>query len=412
VPINKEYFMRREKKVTLDDHQYRERMQILKSVNIFQDSTEDILAELARSMEEVNIGQGEVVFHKGDLLHAMYIIVEGRVKVHDEEHEFTQFQSRQYFGEYSLIDSSVRSASVTTMEDTRLLRLDKTVFDNIISKNVDIARAILKALIKRLRSNNILEEQLTQKSYELKQEKEEIEKKRKELEELNATKDKFFSIIAHDLKNPFNTVIGLSELLLYRYDSYDEDKIKEFIGQINKFSSNAYNLLDNLLQWARSQTNRIKVNKSQVNICKLAKENTFLLQDKADEKNIQLINEVDGSLICWVDKNMINTVIRNLISNALKFTEENGYVKIVSENMDDNKVKISVVDNGVGMDKEDIPKLFNITTNFSSEGTNSEAGTGLGLILCKEFIEKNDGEIWAESEKGKGSSFSFTIPKA
>jgi signal transduction histidine kinase len=404
--------MKREKKVTLDDHQYNERMQILKSVNIFQDSTEEILAELARSMEEVNIGQGEVVFHKGDLLHAMYIIVEGRVKVHDAEHEFTQFKSRQYFGEYSLIDSSVRSASVTTLEDTRLLRLDKRVFDNIISKNVDIARAILKALIKRLRSNNILEEQLTQKSYELKQEKEEIEKKRKELEELNATKDKFFSIIAHDLKNPFNTVIGLSELLLYRYDSYDEEKIKEFIGQINKFSSNAYNLLDNLLQWARSQTGRIKINKSQVNICKLADENVFLLQDKANEKNIQLLNEVDGSLICWVDKNMINTVIRNLISNALKFTDENGFVKVVSEDWDDDRVKISVVDNGIGMDEEDIPKLFNITTNFSSEGTNSEVGTGLGLILCKEFVEKNDGRIWAESEKGKGSTFSFTIPKA
>ncbi|MGM0497418.1 MAG: ATP-binding protein, partial [Bacteroidota bacterium] len=295
---------------------------------------------------------------------------------------------------------------------TRLLRLDKTVFDHIISKNVDIARAILKTLIKRLRSTNIIEEQLTQRSYELKQEKEEIERKRKELEELNATKDKFFSIIAHDLKNPFNTVIGLSELLLYRYDSYDEEKIKEFIGQINKFSSNAYNLLDNLLQWARSQTGRIKVNKSQINICKLVDENFFLLQDKADEKNIQLLNEVDGSLICWADKNMINTVIRNLISNALKFTQEKGRIKIVSENKDDNQVKISVIDNGIGIDKEEIPKLFKITTHFSKEGTNSETGTGLGLILCHEFIEKNDGQIWVESEKDKGSSFNFTLRKA
>ncbi|MGM0496973.1 MAG: Crp/Fnr family transcriptional regulator, partial [Bacteroidota bacterium] len=142
--------MKREKKVSLDNLQYEERIKVLKAVNIFKDSTDDILYDLARSMEEVHIGKGEVVFHKGDLLHAMYIIVEGRVKVHDEEHEFTQFEATQYFGEYSLIDSSVRSASVTTLEDTRLLRLDKTVFDHIISKNVDIARAILKTLIKRL----------------------------------------------------------------------------------------------------------------------------------------------------------------------------------------------------------------------------------------------------------------------
>jgi len=404
--------MGHEKKVTLDNHQYEERIQVLKAVNIFRDSTDEILDELARSMEDVHIGKGEVVFHKGDLLHAMYIIMEGSVKVHDEEHEFTQFGVNQYFGEYSLIDSSVRSASVTTLEDTRLLRLDKTVFDHIVSKNVEIARAILRTLIKRLRSTNIIEEQLTQKSYELKQEKEEIEKKRKELEELNATKDKFFSIIAHDLKNPFNTVIGLSELLLYRYDSYDEDKIKEFIGQINKFSSNAYNLLDNLLQWARSQTGRIKVNKSQINLYKLVDENFYLLQDKADEKSIQLVNDVDGYLICWADKNMINTVIRNLISNALKFTQEKGYIKVTSENSGDDQVKISVVDNGTGMDKDEISKLFKITTNFSKEGTNSETGTGLGLILCQEFIEKNDGKIWVESEKGKGSSFNFTIPLA
>lgn len=398
--------------VSLDSYQYEERIQVLKSVTIFKDSTNDILNELANSMEEVHIGKDEVVFHKGDLLHAMYIIVEGKVKVHDEDHVFTQFNPKQYFGEYSLIDSSVRSASVTTLEETRLLRLDKTIFDHIISKNVEIARAILKTLIKRLRSTNIIEEQLTQKSYELKQEKEEIEKKRKELEELNVTKDKFFSIIAHDLKNPFNTVIGLSELLLYRYDSYNEAKIKEFIGQINKFSSNAYNLLDNLLQWARSQTGRIKVNKSQVNICKLVNENLSLLQDKANKKNIQVINEVDGSLICWVDKNMINTVIRNLISNALKFTPEKGYIKVISEDFGDNQVKISVIDNGIGIDEEDLPKLFKITTNISKEGTNSETGTGLGLILCNEFIEKNDGQIWVKSKKGKGSSFIFTIPKA
>src|SRR6056297_201226 len=390
----------------------KEKINIIKSVNIFKSATPDILEEIADSLEEITIDKDEVVFHKGDLLNAMYLIAEGSVKAHDGEYEFARFSKNEYFGEYSLIDSSVRSASVTALEETRLFRLDKAVFDEIITKNVNIAKAILKSLIKRLRSNNVFEEHLTQTSHELREEKIEIEEKRKQLEELNATKDKFFSIIAHDLKNPFNTVIGLSELLLYRYDNYDEEKIKEFIGQINKFSSNAYNLLDNLLQWARSQTGRIKVNKSQINLYKLVDENFYLLPDKADEKSIQLINEVDGSLICWADKNMINTVIRNLVSNALKFTQEKGYIKVTSEDFGEDQVKISVIDNGIGIDQEEIQQLFKITTNFYKEGTNSETGTGLGLILCQEFIEKNDGKIWVESEKGKGSSFNFTIPLA
>lgn len=393
-----------EKKITK-----KERLEILKSVNIFKESTREILDELANSLEEIDIDENEVVFHKGDLLHAMYIIIKGSVKVHDEEYEFARFGKNDYFGEYSLIDSSVRSASVTALEQTRLLRLDKRVFDDILNRNPEIARAILRMLIQRLRSNNILEEKLTQRSHELKLEKEKIEEKKKELEELNATKDKFFSIIAHDLKNPFNTVIGLSELLLYRYEYYDDEKIKEFIEQINNFSSNAYNLLDNLLQWARSQTGRIKVKPSDIDIEKLIQENISLLQDNAKQKHIDLHAEMDKELYCYADSNMVNTVIRNLISNAIKFTPKNGNVIIKAEEKKEN-VKVSVTDNGVGIDKEDIPKLFNLTTNFSSEGTDSEQGTGLGLILCKEFIEKNNGEIWVDSKKGEGSSFIFTLP--
>src|SRR6056297_225946 len=378
----------------------KEKINTINSVNIFKSATPDILEEIADSLEEITIDKDEVVFHKGDLLNAMYLIAEGSVKAHDGEYEFARFSKNEYFGEYSLIDSSVRSASVTALEETRLFRLDKAVFDEIITKNVNIAKAILKSLIKRLRSNNVFEEHLTQTSHELREEKIEIEEKRKQLEELNATKDKFFSIIAHDLKNPFNTVIGLSELLLYRYDNYDEEKIKEFIGQINKFSSNAYNLLDNLLQWARSQTGRIKVSPSDIDIEKLTQENISLLEDKAQQKNISLDSQVEPETFVYADSNMINTVIRNLISNAIKFTPDGGKIIIKAEESGE-KIKFSVVDNGVGIAKEDIPKLFNLTTNYTSEGTNAEVGTGLGLILCKEFIEKNNGNIWVESEEGK-----------
>src|SRR6056297_1176428 len=285
----------------------KEKVNIIKSVSIFKSATPDIFEEIADSLEEISIDKDEVVFHKGDLLNAMYLIAEGSVVAHDGEYEFARFSENEYFGEYSLIDSSVRSATVTALEETRLFRLDKSVFDDIITKNVDIAKAVLKSLIKRLRNNNILEEHLTQTSYELREEKAEIENKKKQLEVLNATKDKFFNIIAHDLKNPFNTVIGLSELLLYRYNSYDDDKIKEFIGQIHQFSLNAYNLLDNLLQWARSQTNRIQVKPEIVNMKDLVEENYNLLINKAKEKNITLKYNLNDSPYVFVDKNMVNT---------------------------------------------------------------------------------------------------------
>lgn len=387
------------------------RIKILKSVNIFQESTPEILNHLAESLEEFEIEENEVVFHKGDLLHAMYIIVHGSVKVHDGDYEFTRFNKNEYFGEYSLIDSSVRSASVTALERTKLLRLDKKVFDEILDKDIHIAKAVLRTLIHRLRENNILEERLTQRSHELKLKKEEIEKKKRELEELNETKDKFFSIIAHDLKNPFNTVIGLSELLLYKYDSYDNDKIKEFIEQINQFSSNAYNLLDNLLQWARNQTGKLKVKPSEIELEKLIQENILMEQDRAEQKNIELKQNIPGGMIAYADPNMVNTVVRNLISNAIKFTPQNGKITLKAEETDDNYIKCSVIDTGVGIPEKDRDKLFKNISNFTTEGTQSEKGTGLGLILCKEFVEKNKGEIWVESEEGKGSAFIFTLPK-
>ncbi|MFP4041702.1 MAG: ATP-binding protein [Bacteroidales bacterium] len=393
------------------EYSINKRIDILRSVHIFSDSPEDILSEIASGLEEIEVQKNEVVFHKGDLLHAMYIIVEGSVKVHDGEYIFARFHKKEYFGEYALIDASARSASVTAMETTRLLRLDKNIFEKILDKNPHIARAILRALIQRLRHSNILEEKLTQRSYELKLEKEDIEKQKLNLEELNATKDKFFSIIAHDLKNPFNSVIGLSELLLYRYDSYDDAKIKEFIEQIHTFSSNAYNLLDNLLQWARSQTGRLKHKPADLNAEELIRENMNLLQDAADRKNIELTSDVNNSIHCYADPNMVKTIIRNLISNAIKFTNENGKVYLTAEKEQGNKVKFSVVDNGVGIPEDKVDQIFDLTSHYSREGTNSEKGTGLGLILCKEFVEKNGGEIWVESEEGKGSTFNFTLPE-
>ena len=257
------------KKDSKNNIEINDRIEILRKVIIFSESDNKILKQLANSLDDVYVKLNEVVFRKGDHLNAMYIIKEGSVIVHDGDHIFTQFGKNDFFGEYSLIDSSARSATVTANKETQLLRLNQQDFNKIIETNHDVAKAILKALIKRLRNNNILEERLTQHSIK-------IEKQKQELEELNATKDKFFTIIAHDLKNPFNTVIGLSELLMERYDTYDQAKIKEFIYQINKFTINAYELLEELLQWAKSQTGRLEVKKEVIDLYEIINSNIEL----------------------------------------------------------------------------------------------------------------------------------------
>ncbi|HJX71474.1 MAG TPA: hybrid sensor histidine kinase/response regulator [Bacteroidales bacterium] len=236
-----------------------------------------------------------------------------------------------------------------------------------------------------------------------------VDQRTRELKELNATKDKFFSIIAHDLKNPFNTLLGFSELMLINFDAYDKKQISEFIHIIHSTSKNAYSLLENLLEWSRSQTGRIELKPAKINLFGLVVENISLLKGIANNKDIKIINEVEKNAEAFADQNMITTVIRNLLTNALKYTTKGGMVKISSEVQND-MVTIRVSDTGVGIQEENLKKLFRIDTNFSTPGTEDEAGTGLGLILCREFIQKNNGKIDVKSTFGLGSEFSFTLP--
>ncbi len=385
------------------------RVDILRDVIIFSESDEEILKLLADLLTDVFVEKDDTVFHKGDQLNAMYIIVEGKVKVHDGEHVFTQFGEKDFFGEYSLIDSSVRSATVTAIETTHLLRLNQEDFYKIIKDNIEVSKAVLKALIKRLRDNNILEEKLTQNNLKIERQRDELDKQKKELEELNATKDKFFTIIAHDLKNPFNTVIGLSELLIERYDTYDSNKIKEFIRQINKFSNNAYNLLEDLLKWAKSQTGRMEVKPEKVEVFELAIENMNLFQEKAEKKGVKINANIKMGLFAYVDRNMINTVLRNLISNSVKFTNSGDIINIEAESINEH-IEIIVTDTGIGVPEENLKKIFKIDSHISTQGTADEVGTGLGLIISREFVEKNGGTINVKSKEGNGTQFMFTVP--
>lgn len=240
-----------------------------------------------------------------------------------------------------------------------------------------------------------------------------IKKQNDELTELNSLKDRFFSIIAHDLKNPFNSILGLSGLLFKEYDAYNEETKRKIIASIYEGAQNAYKLLENLLFWARSQQGAIKYTPSLLNLKTLIDENIALLNGIATSKNIHLHSGISKDMFINSDKDLLNAVIRNLISNAIKFTRQNGEV-VVSEatigaDVHEEFLAISVKDNGVGMSEENKNKLFKIAENSSTQGTEGEQGTGLGLILCWECVEKCGGKIWVDSEEGKGSTFNFTI---
>ncbi len=234
-----------------------------------------------------------------------------------------------------------------------------------------------------------------------------------ELQESNATKDKFFSIIAHDLRGPFNSMVGFIELLIENFDKYETSKQKEYINHINQSVQSSYKLLENLLLWSRAQRKTIEFNPSKENLFFLAEEIIDISRQAAEKKSISLLNLIDKNIDINIDKNMIATTMRNLISNAIKFTPQKGKITLEARSISDegkqNDVEITVKDTGLGIAPERQAKLFKISENISTKGTEKETGTGLGLILCKEFVERHGGKIWVESEVGEGSKFIFTL---
>lgn len=238
----------------------------------------------------------------------------------------------------------------------------------------------------------------------------EIIKRKEELKELNATKDKFFSIIAHDLKSPFNGILGFSQLLNDKVIGKQYEKVQEYAQIIYESSQRAMDLLSNLLEWSKAQTGKLQFNPKKINFTTLAISIVDLLSISARQKSIKMEVLLQDSLIIIADEHMVNTVLRNLISNAIKFTPRKGKITISAEQNDQNLV-IIIKDTGVGIPTSNLKKMFEIDGGISTPGTEKEKGTGLGLILCKDFIEKHNGKIWVESEVGVGSSFYFTIPK-
>lgn len=230
------------------------------------------------------------------------------------------------------------------------------------------------------------------------------------LQELNATKDKFFSIIAHDLKNPFSSIIGFSELLVKEITSYSSEEIAKFAEIIHETSQNAFNLLQNLLIWAQTQTGATEYRPGNYNISEIIEENIKFIESLTLKKHIAIKFNPIPEKIVRVDKNMIDTVLRNILTNAVKFSFMEGEIAVAIYETDESH-EISIRDNGIGIEPENICKLFRLDNKFSKPGTNKEKGSGLGLLICKEFMDKMGGRILVTSEFGKGSEFRLVLPK-
>lgn len=227
---------------------------------------------------------------------------------------------------------------------------------------------------------------------------------------LNAAKNKFFSIISHDLKSPFHMVMGYSQLLSKDYDSYSDEDRRKFAQNIYKSANTIFRLLSNLLDWSRSQTDRITFNPIEIEFILIYDNVVNLLKSNADQKNITLRANFDEGQIIYADPVMLETVIRNLVNNAIKYTLDGGAIA-VSVNETDEKITIRVEDDGIGIQSENLEKLFQIDSKVKQKGTHNEDGSGIGLILCKELIDKHQGRIWAESNLGDGSCFFVELPR-
>jgi signal transduction histidine kinase len=274
-----------------------------------------------------------------------------------------------------------------------------------------VLAGVFVVLYMQFRNKKRLNEQLSEynKDLELR-----VKERTKELEEANATKDRFFSIIAHDLRSPFNGLIGFIDLLSDSYDELSEDEKKEFISLLKASTKDVFRLLENLLKWSSTQTGKLQLNKSLLQVGDLVREVVAANYSAINQKLLTVEIHSNTHLPAYFDQDTIKTVVRNLFSNAVKFTPKRGKIDIyIDERQDDHdniELLITIGDNGVGITPENLNNLFDLNKKVKTLGTENETGTGLGLILCKEFIEKNGGQLFVESKMNVGTKFSFTLP--
>lgn len=408
--------------VIADIKQLEERISVLEKVNIFSETGEDIIKEIAFVLTDINANQGQVIFKKGDEGNAMYIIAQGSVRIHDGNHILSRLGSGQVFGEFSLIDKETRSASVTVEEKTHLLKLDQKDFYKVTSDKVDVTKGVLKKLVKRIREMNILQGKLAKSYLKIQKQKNEIETQHqnitqqkklleqtnKELKILNEEKNHLISVVAHGLRNPLTSCTCVTDIL--KSDSYNFTKDQqEYIRLIHNGLRRINSMINQILDINVIETKRSNIKLQRTNLVSVLNQVKETFKYTLSLKNLELSLNTEN-LFANIDKNFISLVIDNLISNAIKFSPPDKTISIKLFEFD-NKVRIEIKDEGKGIKKEHLKTLFEKHYLPGVQSITKEPYQGTGLNIVKKCVEAMNGKVWCESEWGKGATFIVTFEK-
>ncbi|MCX8055233.1 MAG: ATP-binding protein [Ignavibacteria bacterium] len=295
--------------------------------------------------------------------------------------------------------------------EEEILELNRTLEEKVQQRTIELKQALESLEVSNYELKT-LNEEIAREGMRLSELNDKLLRSEEELKKINDTKDKFFSIVAHDLRNPIGSSRSLLETLLLYFDEMKPDELKNMLTVMYDTTKRTYEMLENLLTWARAQMRKIEYLPFVQPLFGVVERNVKLFQQSATNKGININNLVPGELVAYFDTNLVDTIIRNLLSNAIKFTPQYGTVLIgADENFDENYIVVFVKDSGVGISKERLDKLFEMSMARSTQGTSGERGSGLGLLLCKEFVDMSGGQIWAESEPNNGTVIYFTLPK-
>lgn len=377
------------------------KLTLLKRIQLFSDLHKPALKKIADLLEDMEYQKGHYVFKKGDEGDAVFIITEGSVSVKDEDLVLSTLKEGDVFGEYALIDNKSRSASIFAEETLRILRLDRTSFSRLLTENKEIQNGLLHLFVNRLREHDVLEKQLADQTKQIISQKE-------SLEELNDEKNHLMGIIAHDLRNPLSSTLSLAELMKSESENFDEDQmicINGIIKALNRMCA----MVDRILDVKSLEAKKDQLNLEKVELSELIKNLYHSFESKIKDKNLMVRLNLT-SIHAEVDRQYLLQVLENLLSNAIKFSPQ-GKSIFLNLWVHEGKAHIGIKDEGPGISSDDQKKLFHKYQQLSAKPTGGESSTGLGLSIVKKYTELMNGNVWCESEPGKGAKFVVTFKK-
>ena len=383
----------------------------LRNTQIFADASEQVLDQVSRNLKEVNLSNGEALFHLGDPGHEMFIIKSGSVKVHDDDHIFAMLKEGDVFGEYALIDTEVRSASVTCNEDCVFLSLSQDVFYRLIRNDQQVLQGVMRLMVNRLRNLDVVQKELADKNIQIEKQKEEIQEQKERAEQSEKYKEQFLANMSHEIRTPMHAILGMTNILKRNEHLKPQEKYLEAIQQS---SQNLVVILNDILDLSKIEAGKLNIDSAPMNPITVIENVMDILRFKAQAKGLAFDYQIDNDVPHNVlgDAGRLNQILVNLAGNAIKFTDK-GFVKIILSSKEVNgspNLQFEVKDTGIGVPEEKKDLIFASFEQGDIGKTKKYGGTGLGLHISKQLVELQNGNIWMTSVEGTGSSFYFTLP--